>query len=417
MTTEQIVSETIDKYEKFINPAMAKLFRYLGLSTVEWQAEGSIIRDIDGKEYIDCLGGYGVFSLGHRHPRVVEAVKKQLDMMPLSSKVLFNKPMADLSALLAEISPGQLQYSFIVNSGTEAVEGALKLARIHTGRTKIISTINSFHGKTLGALSATGRDLFRDPFKPLLSGFEHVPFNDIAALKKVIDSETAAIIIEPIQGEGGIIVPFEDYLPAVRKLCDEYGTLLICDEVQTGLGRTGKMFAVDHYNVIPDILTTAKALGGGVMPIGAFTATPNIWEKYITSPFLHSSTFGGNQLACVAAIAAITVLQDENIVERSATTGAYFLEKLIKLQRAFPDVIQEVRGKGLMIGIELTKEGVGGLLMSEMINKGVLVAYTLNNPKVIRIEPPLIISLELVDVVMKALTETIELAHDMIEDL
>ena len=417
LTNEHIISETIEKYEQFINPAMAKLFRFMGLSTVEWEAEGSIIRDIDGKEYIDCLGGYGVFSLGHRHPKVVEAVKKQLDTMPLSSKVLFNKPMADLSALLAEITPGDLQYSFIGNSGTEAVEGALKLARIHTGRAKVISTINSFHGKTLGALSATGRDLFRDPFKPLLSGFAHVPFNDISALTEQMDAETAAVIIEPIQGEGGIIVPSDDYLPAVRRLCDEYGALLICDEVQTGLGRTGKMFAVDHYHVVPDILTTAKALGGGVMPVGAFTATPVIWEKYITSPFLHTSTFGGNPLACVAAIATIRVLQDEKIVQRSAETGAYFLEKLVTLQQAFPDVIKEVRGKGLMIGIELTKEGIGGLLMSEMINKGILIAYTLNNPKVIRMEPPLIISRDLVDTVIKALAEAVELAHDMIEDL
>lgn len=417
MTTKMIIDETIENYEKFINPAMAKLFRFMGLATIEWEAEGSIIRDIDGKEYIDCLGGYGVFSLGHRHPKVVEAVKKQLDIMPLSSKVLFNKPMADLSALLAEITPGELQYSFIGNSGTEAVEGALKLARIHTGRTKVISTINSFHGKTLGALSATGRDLFRDPFKPLLNGFEHVPFNDISALRAAMDDETAAVIVEPIQGEGGIIVPSDDYLPAVRSLCNDYGALLICDEVQTGLGRTGEMFAVDHYHVVPDILTTAKALGGGVMPIGGFTATPTIWEKYITSPFLHTSTFGGNPLACVAAIAGIRVLQDEKIVERSATSGAYFLEKLKKLQEAFPDVIQEVRGKGLMIGIELTKEGIGGLLMSEMINKGILIAYTLNNPKVIRMEPPLIISLELIDRVLKALAEAVEMAHDMIEDL
>lgn len=417
MTTEQIIDETIDNYEKFVNPAMAKLFRFMGLSTVEWGADGSIIRDIDGKEYIDCLGGYGVFSLGHRHPRVVEAVKKQLDIMPLSSKVLFNKPMADLSALLAEITPGDLQYSFVGNSGTEAVEGALKLARIHTGRTNIISTVNSFHGKTFGALSATGRDLFRDPFMPLLNGFKHVPFNDIEALRSTIDEQTAAVILEPIQGEGGIIVPTKEYLPAVRNLCDEYGALLICDEVQTGLGRTGKMFAVDHYNVVPDILTTAKALGGGVMPIGAFTATPQVWEKYITSPFVHTSTFGGNPLACVAAIAAIEVLKEEQIVQQAATTGAYFIEKLQQLQQNFPDVIQEVRGQGLMIGIELTKEGIGGLLMSEMINKGILVAYTLNNPKVIRMEPPLVISCELLDVVLKALTEAIEMAHDMIEDL
>jgi len=417
VTKEHIIGETIDNYEEFVNPALAKLFRFMGLSTVEWEAQGSIIRDINGKEYIDCLGGYGVFSLGHRHPNVVEAVKKQLDRMPLSSKVLFNKPMADLSALLAQITPGKLQYSFIGNSGTEAVEGALKLARIHTGKTKVISTINSFHGKTFGALSATGRDVFRDPFKPLLEGFEHVPFNDISAMEAMIDHDTAAVIIEPIQGEGGIIVPFDDYLPAVRRLCDQYGALLICDEVQTGLGRTGKMFAVDHYQVAPDILTTAKALGGGVMPIGAFTATEEIWASYVTSPFLHSSTFGGNPLACVAAIAAIRVLQDEHIVERAETMGTYFLGKLKSLQQAFPDVIQEVRGKGLMIGIELTKEGIGGLLMSEMINKGILIAYTLNNPKVIRMEPPLIISQELVDVVLKALTNAVEIAHDMIEDL
>lgn len=417
MSTEHIIDETIAKYEKFVNPAMAKLFRFMGLSTVEWGADGSIIRDIDGKEYIDCLGGYGVFSVGHRHPLVVEAVKKQLDIMPLSSKVLFNKPMADLSALLAEITPGELQYSFIGNSGTEAVEGALKLARIHTGRTNIISTINSFHGKTFGALSATGRDLFRDPFTPLLSGFEHVPFNNIEAMKQKINTETAAVILEPIQGEGGIIVPSDDYLLAVRKLCDENGALLICDEVQTGLGRTGKMFAVDHYQVVPDIITTAKALGGGVMPIGAFTATEKVWEKFVTSPFIHTSTFGGNPLACVAAIASIGVLKDEQLVERAATNGAYFIDKLTQLQQAFPDVIEEVRGKGLIIGIELTKEGIGGLLMSEMINKGILVAYTLNNPKVIRIEPPLVISKELIDIVVKALTETIEMAHDMIEDL
>ncbi|GMA99272.1 acetylornithine/succinylornithine family transaminase [Pelosinus sp. IPA-1] len=417
MNSDNIISETIENYEQYINPAIAKLFRYMGLSTVEWKAEGNIIYDIDGKEYIDCLGGYGVFSLGHRHPKVVEAVKKQLDFMPLSSKVLFNKPMADLSALLAEITPGELQYSFIGNSGTEAVEGALKLARIHTGRSRIISTTNSFHGKTLGSLSATGRDLFRDPFKPLLDGFEHIPFNDLEAVKQVMSHDVAAVIVEPIQGEGGIIVPSDDYLPALRKLCDEYGALLICDEVQTGLGRTGKMFASDHYNVIPDILTTAKALGGGIMPIGAFTAKPDIWEKYITSPFLHTSTFGGNPLACVAAIAAIHVLRDEDIINKSATTGAYFLAKLKSLQQTYPDVIKDVRGKGLMIGIELTKEGIGGLLISELVNKGVLAAYTLNNPKVIRMEPPLIITKELIDLVLKVLHDAVEMAHDMIEDL
>jgi putrescine aminotransferase len=413
----QIVSETIEKYENFVNPAVARLFRFMGLATVEWEAQGSIITDIDGKDYIDCLGGYGVFSLGHRHPKVVDAVRQQLDLMPLSTKVLFNKPMADLAALLAEITPGDLQYSFIGNSGTEAVEGAIKLARIHTGRTKVVSTVNAFHGKTLGALSATGRDLFRDPFQPLLAGFTHVPFGDIAALEQAVDSDTAAVIIEPIQGEGGIIVPADDYLPAVRQICDRQGALLICDEVQTGLGRTGKMFAVDHFSVVPDIITTAKALGGGVMPVGAFTAKPDIWEKYITAPFLHTSTFGGNPLACVAAIAAIKAIQEENLVKRAADTGVYFIAELKQLAQDYPQVIREVRGRGLMIGLELTKEGIGGLLMSELINRGVLVAYTLNNPKVIRIEPPLAISREHVDTVLKAFAEAVALADEMVEDL
>ncbi|SMC56355.1 aminotransferase class III-fold pyridoxal phosphate-dependent enzyme [Sporomusa malonica] len=414
---EQMISQTIDKYEKYINPAMAKLFRFMGLSTIEWEAQGSIIRDIGGKEYIDCLGGYGVFNLGHRYPAVVEAVKSQLDLMPLSSKVLFNKPMADLAELMAEITPGDLQYSFFVNSGTEAVEGSLKLARVHTGRSKIVSTTNSFHGKTLGALSATGREMFREPFQPLLSGFSHVPFGDIDSLHQAVDGETAAVIIEPIQGEGGIIVPPESYLPAVREICNKTGALLICDEVQSGLGRTGKMFAVEHYGVVPDIMATAKALGGGVMPIGAFTARPQIWDKYITSPFLHTSTFGGNPLACVAAIAAINVIRNGGLAQQAEKSGHYFIGKLIELNKAYPDVIREVRGKGLMIGIELTKEGIGGLILSEMIDQGVLIAYTLNNPKVIRIEPPLIIEQQQIDYVIKALAGALEKARDILEDL
>jgi len=414
---ERVVEETIEKYEKYINPAVARLFRFMGLSAIEQQADGVVITDNDGKEYIDCLGGYGVFSLGHRHPRVVEAVKAQIDCMPMSSKVLFNKPMADLAEIMAKITPGDLQYSFFGNSGTEAVEGALKLARAHTGRNKIISTVNSFHGKTLGALSATGRDLFRDPFQPLLSGFTHAPFGDAAAIAEIIDRDTAAVIVEPIQGEGGIIVPPDEYLPYLRQLCDRHGALLICDEVQTGLGRTGKMFACDHYGITPDIITTAKALGGGVMPIGAFTARPQIFAEYITSPFLHTSTFGGNPLACAAAVETIKVIHEENLVEKAAVKGQYFMERLTAVADQFPGVIREVRGKGLMIGVELTKEGIGGLLMSELINKGVLVAYTLNNPKVIRIEPPLIISEEAIDQVMVAFAYAIEQAYEMLEDL
>lgn len=417
MEDEQMIDEIFEKYELYINPSIAKLFRFMGLAAVEWEASGDIIRDSSGKEYIDCLGGYGVFSLGHRHPDVIEAVKKQLDLMPLSSKILLNKPMAELAALLAEITPGNLQYSFFGNSGTEAVEGALKLARIHTGKSTIISTVNSFHGKTMGALSATGRELFRAPFEPLLPGVRHVPFNDIDALHKAVDDSVAAVILEPIQGEGGIIVPADDYLPAAREICSKAGALFIADEVQTGLGRTGAMFAVDHYGTVPDIICTAKALGGGVMPIGAFTASPEIWEKYVTSPFLHTSTFGGNPLACAAATAAIQVIKREELINRAAQSGKYLFNGVQKIAENFPNIITEVRGKGLMIGLDLSKEGVGGFLISELIAGGVLVAYTLNNPKVIRMEPPLIITEASMEKVLHVLHSAVEKAAEIIEDL
>jgi putrescine aminotransferase len=417
MIKPEWVDETISNYEQFINPSVARLFRLMGLSTLESTALGSIVTDSNGKEYIDCLGGYGVFSLGHRHPVVLAAVKEQLERMPLSSKVFFSKPLADASAALARITPGDLQYSFFGNSGAEAVEGALKLARIATGRKKIIAAENSFHGKSMGALSATGRDLFRAPFLPLLEHFFHVPFGDTAALAAVIDETTAAVILEPLQGEGGIIVPPDDYLPAVRKLCDQHGVLLICDEVQTGLGRTGAMFAVDHYQVIPDIMTVAKALGGGIMPVGAFIATAKVWQPYIESPFLHTSTFGGNPLATAAAVAAIAVIEQEELVTKCAEKGLAFLRELQVLAAAYPEVIRQVRGKGLMIGIELTKEGVGGFMMSNLIGNGILAAYTLNNPKVLRMEPPLIITDDQLATVMVALTTAVEQAQSMIEDL
>lgn len=417
MDTDTVVSQTIEHYEQFVNPALARLFRFMGLNAVEWEAQGYSITDSNGKEYIDCLGGYGVFSLGHRHPRVVAAVKRQLDRMPLSGKVLFNKEMADLAALLASITPGDLQFSFFGNSGAEAVEGALKLARLHTGRVKVVSTVNAFHGKTFGALSATGRAVFCEPFRPLLEGFVHVPYGDVAAMEQAVDKVTAAVIVEPVQGEGGIIVPSPDYLRTIRTLCDTHQAVMICDEVQTGLGRTGKMFAVEHAGVVPDILTLAKALGGGVMPIGAFIARPPLWEKLIASPFLHTSTFGGNPLACVAGQETIRVLQEEGLAEQAAVAGTYFLRRLTDLQHQYPAVIKEVRGIGLMLGLELAQEGLGGVVMAELISRGILVAYTLNNPKVIRLEPPLNLPLPVIDQVIEALAAALAAAADLLDEL
>lgn len=411
------VEETIGKYEKYINPAQAKLFRFMGLGSVEGHAEGWTITDTAGREFIDCLGGYGMFALGHRHPKVVEAVEKALHTMPMCGKVLFNRQMADLAEALAEITPGELQYSFFVNSGTEAVEGCLKVARLATKRTKFVAANNAFHGKTMGSLTATGRDLYRDPFKPLLDGFTHVPYGDIAAMGAAVTEETAAVILEPIQGEGGIIVPPAGYLRQVKELCEAKGALFIADEVQTGIGRTGKWFGVDHDDVKPDLMACAKALGGGVMPIGAIIGTPKAWQGLVEAPFLHTSTFGGNQLACAAGLAAINAIKEENLLERGAEAGAYLKAGLEKIAAEFPSVIKEVRGRGMMIGIELTKEGAGGMLMSLMIDKSIIVAYTLNNPKVIRMEPPLIMPKEVVDYVLEQFRDAVATTDSVIEDL
>lgn len=411
------VEETIEKYEKYLNPAMARLFRFMGLASVETKAEGWTITDSDGRQFIDCLGGYGMFCLGHRHPKVLEAVKGALDTMPMCGEILLNRPMADLAERLAEITPGNLQYSFFVNSGTEAVEGTLKMARLATGRKKFIAAKNAFHGKTFGSLTATGRDLFRTPFQPLLQHFEHVPFGDIDALALAIDNDTAAVILEPIQGEGGIIVPPAGYLAAVRTICDKFGALLIADEVQTGIGRTGKWFGVDHDGVTPDLMAVAKALGGGVMPIGAFTATPEVWAGLIESPFLHTSTFGGNQMACAAGLATLKVIEEENLLVRGSEAGAYLKAGLEEIHKDFPAVIKEVRGRGMMIGIELTKEGAGGMLMSLMIDSNILIAYTLNNPKVIRMEPALIMPKEIIDQVLTAFRNAVRQTNEAIDEL
>lgn len=411
------VEETIAKYEKYINPSQARLFRFMGLDSVEGSAEGWIITDSEGKKFIDCLGGYGMFAVGHRNPVVVKAVEDALHTMPMCGKVLFNRQMADLAEKLGEITPGDLQYSFFVNSGTEAVEGCLKVARLATKRTKFIAAENAFHGKTMGSLTATGRDLYRDPFKPLLDGFTHVPYGDIDAIKNTVDEETAAVILEPVQGEGGIIVPPDGYLRKVKEVCEAKGALLIADEVQTGIGRTGEWFGVNHDSVTPDLMACAKALGGGVMPIGAIIGTPKAWQGLIEAPFLHTSTFGGNQMACAAGIATIKYIQEEDLLRRSSETGAYFKAGLEKIMQEYPEVIAEVRGRGMMLGVELTKEGAGGMLMSLMIDKKIIVAYTLNNPKVIRIEPPLIMPVEVVDYVLEEFRAAVKMTADAIEDL
>lgn len=388
---------TLEKYELYLNPTMARLYRMMGLENEEQIGHGCYVWDAQGRQYLDCLGGYGVFSLGHSHPRVRTALQKQLSQMALSTKILPNRSQADLAEALAQKTAPKLQKSFFINSGAEAVECALKLARAATGRTKIICMEQGFHGKTFGALSATGRPIYREPFMPLVPGFCHVPFNDCEALANEITEDTAAVLVEPVQGEGGIQVPDPDYLWKVRQLCYSKGVLLICDEVQTGLGRTGRWFACDHYGVEPDILILGKALGGGIMPIGAVVVTDEVFKPFADQPLLHTSTFGGNPLACEAALATIQVLEEEKLVRQSETMGAYFKMQLQELQQSHGQWISDVRGLGLMLGLELTDVGMGGYVLHKLLEAGILVAYTLNQPKVIRLEPPFLIEKSQID--------------------
>ena len=417
MDADALYADVIDKYSRHLNPHLAKLMAFAGFG-VEMEGDGCYLIDHEGRKFLDCLGGYGTFSLGHRHPKVVEAVKNQLDHLALSGKAFFSKNSADLAEKLAEITPAGLDYSFFCNSGTEAVEASLKFAKGVTGRTKIVSTTESFHGKTLGSLSVMGREKYRKGFEPLLPGVVFVPFGDSQAAAEAIDGTTACMIVEPVQGEGGIIVPPAGYLNDLRAACDKHGALLIFDEVQSGLGRTGKMWGCDHDGAIPDLLTSAKALGGGVMPLGAVCGTEAIWDAiYSKNPLSHTSTFGGNPLACAAGLATLQVLQEEGLVQRSHDMGVLLLEGMHSIGHKHRNWIKEVRGKGLMVGLEFAEDEVGELVVAQLLKYGVCVAYALNNPRVLRFEPPLIITAEQIEFALEAVDGAIVETGELLSTL
>ncbi|MFC4777338.1 putrescine aminotransferase [Paenibacillus sp. GCM10023252] len=421
---EWITKETVEGFRENVNPGFLEYRKTVTqggqFAAVEWSDNGSCFKDVNGKEYIDCLGGFGIYNVGHRNPKVVKAVEDQLKRQALHSQDLLDPLRAMLAKILERITPGDLKYSFFTNSGTESVEAALKLVKMYSDRTTIIATTRAFHGKTLGALSATAKGMFRKPFLPLIAGFKHLPFGDIEAMRSTFRSaaavgeDIAAVLLEPVQGEGGIILPPPDYLRQVRELCDEYGALLVFDEVQTGMGRTGRMFASELYGVVPDILCLAKAFGGGVMPAGAVVAKEKVFKSFFPNPFMHTTTFGGNPLACAAAIATIDVLLEEKLPERAAEIGLYFLEELRKASMGHEDKVMEIRGIGLMIGIEFHQDEVGYEVSKGMFDEGVLVAGTLINSKTIRIEPPLTISKDDVDRVVSTFRQVLSRTNSLV---
>lgn len=408
---EELYAETYENYKNYVNPSLARVMKVSG-SPIEVRAQGSTIFDHCGKAYLDFAGGYGVFTLGHSHPKVLAAVREQLELMALSGKTMFNPLLGRVSKKLAAITPGDLQISFFANSGAEAVEGAIKLAKAATHRHKIVSTHNAFHGKTLGALSASGRDYFRNTYQPLLPDIVHLSYGDAQLLDDAL-SDAAAFIVEPVQGEGGVIVPPAGYLRAVRAACDRHGALFIADEVQTGLGRCGMLFGCNRDGVVPDIMALAKGLSGGVVPVGAYIARPAVWNAaYAKAPLMHTSTFGGNELACAAALAAMGALESEDLVENARLRGEQLLAGAQALAKRFPEVVAQVRGLGLLVGMELRSEGYAGAIIPEVLKRGVTVAWTLNMQRVIRLEPPLIVSEEEVQTALQALSAGVESARE-----
>jgi predicted acetylornithine/succinylornithine family transaminase len=368
------------------------------------RGKGTRVWDQEGEEYLDFVSGLAVCNLGHCHPKVVKTIQGQAEKLIHVSNFYYIEPQIQLAALLCKHSFADKV--FFCNSGAEANEGALKLARKFakekTGkdRYEVITMERSFHGRTLATLTATGQEKFHKGYEPLMPGFKYVPFDDLGAVKKAIDPKTCAVMVEPIQGEGGVNCPSEGYLKALREICDENHLLLIFDEVQVGMGRTGKLFAYEHEGVEPDVLTLAKSLAGGV-PIGALLAKKEIADSF--KPGDHASTFGGNPLASAAGVAALTAILEEGMLGNCREMGDYFLSELDKMKGKYP-FVKEVRGKGLILGMELRIDG--GSIVKEMLKKKVLINCTMGN--VLRFLPPLIVTQEEIDQVVTALVEVFE---------
>jgi acetylornithine/N-succinyldiaminopimelate aminotransferase len=371
--------------------------RYVSQTSIEpmgiqvERAGGCWIVDRSGKKYLDFISGIGVANVGHANPVVVKAIAEQaaryLHVMVYGEFIL--EPQICLARRMAEIAPGPLSVTYFTNSGTEANEGALKTAKKFTRRKKLVAFRGGFHGDTQGSLSVTGREVYRKPFRPLLPDVVFLPFNRPGSLK-AIDRRTAAVIVEPIQGEGGVNLPDDDFLPALRERCDETGALLIFDEVMTGMGRTGRLFAFEHWNVLPDILVLAKSLGGG-MPLGAFMSRPEIMRTLSQDPPLsHVTTFGGHPVCCAAGLAALDFLIENKLPERAARTGQYLKDQLMRLSEI--GGVKDIRGKGLLIGLELKNPKLTEQFVLNCREAGLILGWTLHSNTVVRLAPPLVIT-------------------------
>lgn len=404
----------LSEIEEHVNPILASGMRATGNVFVEWRGEGLYVYDPVGKQLFDCLGAGGVFGLGFRHPRVIEAVKHQLDRMPLSTRMGLVPAQGTLAKRLLARAPGDFQYVFFGNSGTESVEAALKLARVATGRGGLVGTTEGYHGMSTGTISLSGLKMWRDGVGPMLGRTRLVPHGSIEALEAVVNETTAAVVLEPIQWASGCKVPEPDYFPKVRELCDRTGALLILDEVQTGLGRTGYWFACEHWGVKADILCVGKVLSGGVVPISATLYTARVFEGEKNRGLFNNSSFGGNPLACTAGVAAMDVLEGDGLVERSRALGEQLEQGFDQIREEFPGIVAGQHGLGLMRCLEMTHP-LYGFVFQEILRRdhSILVASMAHIPQFVRVSPPFICTDDDLAHLVKATSDTVRTLQEM----
>ena len=402
---KEMVRDTLEYFDSYVSPGWLKYRKSVSSDSengavLEWYDEGAYCYGLNGEKFIDCLGGFGIYTCGHRNPEIMEVVKAQLDHQALHSQELLDPLRGYLAKAMADITPGDLQQCFFTNGGAEAVEMALKLARIATGGRWYISTVGAFHGKSMGAVSMGGKGTYRVPYTPMVQQVQHVQYGVADDVRKAIKNlqavgeKVAAVILEPIQGEAGVIIPPAGYLKEVREICDETGVALIFDEIQTGMGRTGTMWRCEAESVTPDIMTFGKAFGGGILPITGIICSPKMWtQELVDNPWLLGSpTFGGNPLCCAAAIATIQYMLKHDIPGVCKTKGEILKSGLQKLAEKYPEIIMEVRGTGLILAVELQSCELGYETSKGLFARGVMTAGTLVNAKTIRFEPTAVIS-------------------------
>ena len=393
-------------YARYLNPGRVEVYRALGVDFVPGKREGVWLWDVEGQHRVlNCRSSGGVFDLGHRPPRVVEAVRQAMLEVDVGDHMLLSELRAGLGRRLAEITPGDIQYSTLSPGGAEAIEIGIKLARGYTGRSGVISVKGGYHGHTGFALAA-GEDVFRSKFGSMPPGFKRVPFGDADALAAAVDEGTAGVIMETIPATAGILIPPSDYYPRVRQICDSVGAVMILDEVQAGLGRTGRMWAIEEWGVVPDILVSGKGLSGGVYPMSATCHRPHLDAFFRDNPFIHLASFGGAELGCVAALAMLEQVTEPGFMEHVVAMGQRFAAGLAELSQSY-DVVAEVRQRGLMIGLELAEPRMGLVMTSLLARNGVLAVFADFRPATIQLMPPLIIQEGEVDFVLEALDKSL----------